>query len=61
MPANNSKRPHAEMDSSNFNEDDSGLEDNANEQDIIWTIEHSGKLVLSSRKRIRNLSNKAQT
>ncbi|KFZ02475.1 hypothetical protein V500_00175 [Pseudogymnoascus sp. VKM F-4518 (FW-2643)] len=33
MPANNSKRPHAEMDSS-----DSGPKDNADGQDIIWTM-----------------------
>ncbi|OBT40506.1 hypothetical protein VE00_07909 [Pseudogymnoascus sp. WSF 3629] len=46
MPANNSKRPHADMDSS-----DSGQEDNADGQDIIWTIEHLRNPVASTSRR----------
>lgn len=55
MPANNSKRPHADMDSS-----DSGQEDNADGQDIIWTIEHLRNPVASTSRRVRKLWDKAQ-
>ncbi|KFX99928.1 hypothetical protein V490_01579 [Pseudogymnoascus sp. VKM F-3557] len=54
MLVNNSKRSHAEMDSS-----DSGVEDNADGQDI-WIIEYPRKPVASSSKQTRELWNKAQ-
>ncbi|KFY27453.1 hypothetical protein V491_00906 [Pseudogymnoascus sp. VKM F-3775] len=53
MPANNRKRPHADMDSA-----DSDPEDNAKGRDIRWTIEHLRKPVASGQ--LRNLWDKAQ-
>ena len=46
MPANNSKRTHADS-------PDSNPEDNADGQHIVWTIEYSGKPVASTSKRAR--------
>ncbi|KFZ24926.1 hypothetical protein V502_00603 [Pseudogymnoascus sp. VKM F-4520 (FW-2644)] len=55
MPANISKRTHADMDSS-----ESGPEDNADGQDIIWKIEHLRRPVASTTKRVRKRWDKAQ-
>lgn len=60
MSPNNQKRAQAEMDSSDFDEEDSDLENDLEEQDTVWTIKYHKKPVRNSSKRVRKIWDEAQ-
>lgn len=57
MPPINHAHPDAEVDSSKFDEEDSDLEADIQEQETIWTIKYYKKPIGNSSKRTRELWN----
>ncbi|KFY90193.1 hypothetical protein V500_05246 [Pseudogymnoascus sp. VKM F-4518 (FW-2643)] len=60
MPPNNHAHPDAEVDPPKFDEEDSDLEADIQEQEAIWTIKYYKKPIGNSSKRTRELWNGAQ-